>query len=390
MITNTESRNDYFNYKISHYENDDSEFFPTKIEMFVPLVMTDAQETEYNQMDRGDDSVLENLDIVLNVNSDKSLTSFYNGVRQFSDTLGNYKIDFIIDRILNPQTTGKFIIYTTYITNGLNRIKKELTANKITYTIISGADTNDEKEDAKNSYNNDDVRCLLITKAGTEGIDTINTEAVFVYEGATFNNALIEQAVARAVCYKSHYTLPKSQQKVFIYRLLIVKETDVDLINKINKNIIKIFSVINKKFTEQSKKISLLKHEAEINDDIDDYVVNNKNVPSDISKSLKEKIDFEKSKYKSLSPDGKKEYLEKIKFNRYETDNKSNQLFKSRPSVEARLTIMSLSKQEQIDEFITELDNNIQLLEDYETPYEIEVNEIVLENLNDETILDIQ
>ena len=39
-----------------------------KIEMFVPLVMTDAQETEYNQMDRGDDSVLENLDIVLNVN----------------------------------------------------------------------------------------------------------------------------------------------------------------------------------------------------------------------------------------------------------------------------------------------------------------------------------
>ncbi len=45
MITNTESRNDYFNYEISHYENDDnSEFFPTKIEMFVPLVMNEEQE----------------------------------------------------------------------------------------------------------------------------------------------------------------------------------------------------------------------------------------------------------------------------------------------------------------------------------------------------------
>ncbi len=77
MITNTESRNDYFNYKISHYENDDdSEFFPTKIEMFVPLVMNEEQEKEYNKMDRGDDSVLENLDVVLNVNSDKSLTFF--------------------------------------------------------------------------------------------------------------------------------------------------------------------------------------------------------------------------------------------------------------------------------------------------------------------------
>ena len=51
---------------------------------------------------------------------------------------------------------------------------------------------------------------------------------------------------------------------------------------------------------------------------------------------------------------------------------------------------MSLSKQEQIDEFISELDNNIRRLEDYETGYEIEVNELVLENLNDETILDIQ
>ena len=106
--------------------------------------------------------------------------------------------------------------------------------------------------------------------------------------------------------YKSHYNLPKNQQKVFVYRLLIVKESDVDLINKINKNIIKNFSLINKKYAENSKKISLLKHEAEINDDINDYVVNNKNVPSDISKSLREKIDFEKSKYKSLSPPKRK------------------------------------------------------------------------------------
>jgi FKBP-type peptidyl-prolyl cis-trans isomerase (trigger factor) len=51
---------------------------------------------------------------------------------------------------------------------------------------------------------------------------------------------------------------------------------------------------------------------------------------------------------------------------------------------------MSLSKKEQIDEFVEELDNKIQQLEDYETPYETEVNEIVLENLNDETILEIQ
>jgi hypothetical protein len=39
-------------------------------------------------MDRGDDSVLENLDIVLNVNSDKSLTSFTTALDNFQIPLG--------------------------------------------------------------------------------------------------------------------------------------------------------------------------------------------------------------------------------------------------------------------------------------------------------------
>jgi hypothetical protein len=52
--------------------------------------------------------------------------------------------------------------------------------------------------------------------------------------------------------------------------------------------------------------------------------------------------------------------------------------------------VLSLAKQQQILEFITELDENIQQLEDYETKYEIDINELVLENLSDETILEIQ
>ncbi len=57
----------------------------------------------------------------------------------------------------------------------------------------------------------------MISKAGTEGIDTINTEAVFIYEGSQWNEPLVEQAIARAVRYKSHYHLPKNQQKVFFF-----------------------------------------------------------------------------------------------------------------------------------------------------------------------------
>ena len=65
--------------------------------------------------------------------------------------------------------------------------QQALNTNKITFTTISGAETNDKKEDAKTKYNNADVQVLLISKAGTESIDTINTEAVFIYEGSQWN-----------------------------------------------------------------------------------------------------------------------------------------------------------------------------------------------------------
>ena len=165
----------------------------------------------YMRFDRGDNSVVyeEGMDIILNTDSDKALTSFYNGTRQYSDTLGGKKIDYIINRILNPKTTGQFIIYATFITNGLNKLKKALSSNNITFTTISGAESSDKKEDAKQKYNSAEVQVLLISKAGTEGVDTIATEAIFIFEGSQWNEPLVEQAIARAVRYRSHYHLPK-------------------------------------------------------------------------------------------------------------------------------------------------------------------------------------
>ena len=49
MITNTASRHDYFRYRISHYENEvGSEFFPKKIQEYIPLVMDDGELKRYN------------------------------------------------------------------------------------------------------------------------------------------------------------------------------------------------------------------------------------------------------------------------------------------------------------------------------------------------------
>ncbi len=52
----------------------------------------DEEELEtYMRFDKGDTSVVEEegVNIIVNTDNDKALTSFYNCTRQYSDTLGN-------------------------------------------------------------------------------------------------------------------------------------------------------------------------------------------------------------------------------------------------------------------------------------------------------------
>ena len=110
------------------------------------------------------------------------------------------------------------------------------------------SESNDKKEDAKNKYNDGNVQVLLISKAGTEGVDTVATESIFIFEGSQWNESLTEQATARAVRFMSHYHLPKEHQKVWVYRLLVIKKSDEELIKKINEHKIFNFAAINKNF----------------------------------------------------------------------------------------------------------------------------------------------
>jgi predicted RNA methylase len=387
MITNKEMRLDYFKYKISHYENNvGSEFFPEKIEEYVPFVMNDDELEKYKAFERGEVGVLTLPDIENIVFqgqlSSNSFTSFYNGTRQYSNLLDYKKIAFIINRIKNKKTTGKFIIYTTFIDNGLRIIRKYLEENDMEYAIISGNQNMKQKEEAKNKYNSGEVNILLITKAGTEGIDTIATEGIFIYEGSSWNEPLVEQAIARAVRFKSHYHLPKEFQKVYIYRLLIIKESDKKIIEMVNDK--KIYS-----FRNELNKIKNIDSEIKKKKANDKKDVKTEEKKDDKTEENKY-IDFKQEEYQKLTKIEKEKYLDKIQFNKNKPQNDIKVLFDLLPSVEARLTIISLAKKEQVLEFIKELDNNIQQLEDYETPFEKNISLKKLEKMSDKQILDLQ
>ena len=111
MITNTDSRHNYFRYKISRYENEKgSKYFPKRIQQYIPLVLDGEELKRYEAFERGNTDVLENEDlenIIINGDNEKAFTSFYNGTRQYSNLVNHKTINFIIERIENKKTTGQ-------------------------------------------------------------------------------------------------------------------------------------------------------------------------------------------------------------------------------------------------------------------------------------------
>ena len=60
----------------------------------------------------------------------------------------------------------------------------------------------------------------------------------------------------------------------------------------------------------------------------------------------------------------------KINFDVFASSKAITEHFNNIPSIEARLTVLSLAKKQQVLEFINELDTNIQQLEAYESEFE--------------------
>jgi superfamily II DNA or RNA helicase len=376
IVTNDKSVKDYFKYRISYYENSKgNEFFPKVSTNFIPIIMTEDEVKKYEAVDRGDTGKLDEDEdtIALTLFGGKEyeqLKSFYNATRQYCEFLGSKKIDYIIKQIKEKKTQS--IIYTTYINVSLNFYKQTMDKLGIKYSVIAGGISSNEKENARQKFNKKEVQVLLISKAGTEGVDTIGCRDIYIVE-TLWNEALTEQAIARAVRFKSHYHLPKEEQHVNVYRLIMCKgEEDVKLVNMMHKDASKSSSTISynailkklrKNTTDAQKQIKLLEwSKKKLND----------------------------NQIKELKPGERALYYETRKFNRYQVENDLRKLFKEKPCVELYVAILSLSKQSQIINFIKEIDKNIPSIEDYESPIKSQVTKMLNDGEDIKDILKLQ
>jgi hypothetical protein len=175
------------------------------------------------------------------------------------DNLGNYsaKIKNIGDIVMH--STGIILIYSQYIDGGLVPValaleelgftrhdKKSLFASPpreqidsltlepkstytgpafrpATYTMITGDKTLSPENDtvvknltASDNSNGEKIKVILISKAGSEGIDFKNIRQIHILD-PWYNMNRIEQIVGRGVRTKSHCQLPFKERNVEIY-----------------------------------------------------------------------------------------------------------------------------------------------------------------------------
>ena len=104
----------------------------------------------------------------------------------------------------------------------------------------------------KKIYINDKYRILIITKAGAEGVDTINTNNIILID-SQWNDALSEQIIARAIRYKSHFGLPIDQRYVKVYRTLLMKQSNKQIFDKINSSSFNDWIGFHKQISDQTK-----------------------------------------------------------------------------------------------------------------------------------------
>lgn len=138
-----------------------------------------------------------------------NLNAYLGGLRQVSNTTSPYvsgdverenpKIQRVLED-LNDELThgGKSIIYSNYLDAGVQEIRKSLQSQKVPYSHIIGSMSKPERAKQVDAYNTNKSKVMLITGAGSEGLNLPKTTLVQLTE-PHWNIARLYQASSRGI-----------------------------------------------------------------------------------------------------------------------------------------------------------------------------------------------
>jgi superfamily II DNA or RNA helicase len=255
----------YFGCRLSFFENSKesrAKFFPKMAERFVPLVMNNQMLKEYISVERANLGKISSKVIdELNINmASKNINAFYAAVRRASNGLDgefsqkvNYMIEWIkgvlakkpdksidLTKKIIDTHTDKTVIFTHFLNAGSRLIIKRLVSEKIPFGVINGSVSKTNRAKIVEQYVKGDIKVILISKAGAEGLNLLETGFIFLME-PSWNNAEQSQVKGRGVRFKSHINLPEAKQNVLVISLFLIKPSEEKTFQKVIKGDMKAF-----------------------------------------------------------------------------------------------------------------------------------------------------
>jgi len=146
--------------------------------------------------------------------------AFHHQKRGQSNLTGGKKVQAIREAIqANPKR--RFMVYSNFKEWGCDLVKREFDNHGITYRIITGQTSKDDRNRAVNDVNHGRVDGIILSPAGGEGLDLKGIRLVFVVDDA-WNTSVLTQSVGRAVRRGSHNEYQPADQTVTVHRTKVI------------------------------------------------------------------------------------------------------------------------------------------------------------------------
>lgn len=173
------------------------------------------------------------MNLPLSKSESKQINAFLAAARQVSNTTGPFdpgpeehpKIDAAVGHLkkhLKSSPRGGALVYSNYLDAGINPLKRRLEKEGIPYGEISGVMKKRDRDEAVRRYNEGQLRTLLLSSAGGEGLDLKGTRLIQIME-PHWNEEKLRQVEGRGIRFGSHSHLPPSERNVRVQHFLATK-----------------------------------------------------------------------------------------------------------------------------------------------------------------------
>ena len=144
-------------------------------------------------------------------------TTPYGGTESSSNKIKAVVDDFEERYKNNPNHKG--VIYSNFLEGGLNPIHEELISRGIPSAVFDGSLSDKDRKRIVEDYNKNKLRALLISSAGTEGLNLKGTRTTQVVE-PHWHNIRLQQAEGRGARFGSHDHLPEDERNMEVIKYL--------------------------------------------------------------------------------------------------------------------------------------------------------------------------